>query len=142
VQPAAARAAQGFSLIEVLLALALLGIGLSMATTLISGGERIHRGSQARIQQNALASRVLTELRLAPAPQRLPQSYVTHPSAAPGLLYRAQALPAALPAELCLVEVQVQAAAGAPVLKLRGVVPRSSLEQPPAALPAAPAGGR
>src|SRR5262249_35747435 len=116
----------GFSLVEVLLALALLGIGLSLATSLLSRGQLVHEFSQRRLQQIELSSQVLAELRLAQQPQRLAETLSTHPGT-PLLRYRARVVEAKLPEALRLVEVEVVPRQEAASFHCRGVVPGQNL---------------
>ena len=148
------RAGAGFSLVEVLLALALLGIGFSLATSLLTRGQMVHAYSRDRLRQVELCTRVLAELRLASTPMSLSEK----PAAAetePLLSTRARVVAAALPPDLRLVEVEVIQHASPSVFRCRGVVPARCLRvaseaptppagaptQVPAARPAAGNGG-
>jgi prepilin-type N-terminal cleavage/methylation domain-containing protein len=135
---AAGPARGGFSLVEVLLALVLLGIGMSMASSLIQRGQLVHDFSRRRLAQIELASRVLAELRLAREPQRLVEKPAAHVSA-PQLRYRTRLVPAALPDDLRLVEVEIAAEKGAVLFRCRGVVPSRNLVPGPTPSPTAPA---
>jgi prepilin-type N-terminal cleavage/methylation domain-containing protein len=137
---AAGRLQGGFSMVEVLLALALLGIGVSLASSLLMRGQLMHDFSRRRLEQAELCFRVLAELRLEARPRRLSETLGPHTSV-PLLRYRARVLPAALPDELRLVEVEVVAGSEAVSLGCRGIVPaRNLLPQPTPSATAAPAG--
>lgn len=126
----------GFTMIEVLLALAMLAVGLSVASSLFTRGELVHRYSRERVDQIQLAARVLAELRLSGQPQRAGEELLEH-SSAPQLRYRVRTLPAVLPEELRLVEVEVVAIRGAGKHRCRGVVPSGKAAVPGKPVPAA-----
>ena len=131
-------------MVEVLLALAFLGIGLSLGTSLLARGQQIHSYSRVRMQEYVLAERLLVEMRLADTP-RLAEG---KPEVAPeGLQHRARILPAPLPEDLRLVEIEVAERSGNNAVRIRGVVPSRNLvgaapAKTPSPVPNVPLRGR
>lgn len=136
--------AGGFSMVEVLLALAILGIGLSLGTSLLSRGQQIHSFSRVRLQEYVLAERLLVEMRLAETPRTADGKVEVEYG---GFQHRARILQAALPEDLRLVEIEVAERSGRNAVRVRGVVPSRNLvggvpPKAPSPVPSVPLRGR
>ena len=131
-------------MVEVLLALAFLGIGMSLGTSLLGRGQQIHSLSRVRMQEYLLAERLLVEMRLADTPKAADNKVEVSPG---GLQYRARVVPAPLPDDLRLVEIEVAERGGDKAVRIRGVVPSRNLvggapAKTPSPVPNVPLRGR